>query len=144
MANQITRGTSNLLEELFRDVAPGFFVRPLHGDPLPTASQIRVDVSESAAAYTVHAEIPGVVKEDIQVSIDGSVVTLAAEIKQHDSETKDNKVLRSERYYGSVSRSFQLPVEIDQANAKAKYDNGVLTLTLPKKQASGAQRLAIE
>ena len=83
-------------------------------------------------------------KEDIQVSIDGSVVTLAAEIKQHDSETKDNKVLRSERYYGSVSRSFQLPVEIDQANAKAKYDNGVLTLTLPKKQASGAQRLAIE
>ena len=144
MANQITRGTSNLLEELFRDVAPGFFVRPLHGDPLPTASQIRVDVSESAAAYTVHAEIPGVAKEDIQVSIDGSVVTLAAEIKQHDSETKDNKVLRSERYYGSVSRSFQLPVEIDQANAKAKYDNGVLTLTLPKKQASGAQRLAIE
>ena len=144
MANQITRGTSNLLEELFRDVAPGFFVRPLHGDPLPTASQIRVDVSESAAAYTVHAEIPGVVKEDIQVSIDGSVVTLAAEIKQHDSETKDNKVLRSERYYGSVSRSYQLPVEIDQANAKAKYDNGVLTLTLPKKQASGAQRLAIE
>ena len=144
MANQITRGTSNLLEELFRDVAPGFFVRPLHGDPLPTASQIRLDVSESAAAYTVHAEIPGVAKEDIQVSIDGSVVTLAAEIKQHDSETKDNKVLRSERYYGSVSRSFQLPVEIDQANAKAKYDNGVLTLTLPKKQASGAQRLAIE
>ena len=144
MANQITRGTSNLLEELFRDVAPGFFVRPLHGDPLPTASQIRLDVSESAAAYTVHAEIPGVVKEDIQVSIDGAVVTLAAEIKQHDSETKDNKVLRSERYYGSVSRSFQLPVEIDQANAKAKYDNGVLTLTLPKKQASGAQRLAIE
>ena len=144
MAHQVTRGTSNLLEELFRDVAPGFFVRPLHGDPLPTASQIRVDVSESAAAYTVHAEIPGVVKEDIQVSIDGSVVTLAAEIKQHDSETKDNKVLRSERYYGSVSRSFQLPVEIDQANAKAKYDNGVLTLTLPKKQASGAQRLAIE
>ena len=144
MANQITRGTSNLLEELFRDVAPGFFVRPLHGDPLPTASQIRLDVSESSAAYTVHAEIPGVTKEDIQVSIDGSVVTLAAEIKQHDSETKDNKVLRSERYYGSVSRSFQLPVEIDQANAKAKYDNGVLTLTLPKKQASGAQRLAIE
>ena len=141
---QLTRGTSNLLEELFRDVAPGFFVRPLHGDPLPTASQIRLDVSESAAAYTVHAEIPGVAKEDIQVSIDGSVVTLAAEIKQHDSETKDNKVLRSERYYGSVSRSFQLPVEIDQANAKAKYDSGVLTLTLPKKQASGAQRLAIE
>ena len=144
MAHQVTRGTSNLLEELFRDVAPGFFVRPLHGDPLPTASQIRLDVSESTAAYTVHAEIPGVAKEDIQVSIDGSVVTLAAEIKQHDSETKDNKVLRSERYYGSVSRSFQLPVEIDQANAKAKYDSGVLTLTLPKKQASGAQRLAIE
>ncbi|MCB2033528.1 MAG: Hsp20/alpha crystallin family protein, partial [Ottowia sp.] len=83
-------------------------------------------------------------KEDIHVSIDGGVVTLRAEVKQHDSEASGEKVLRSERYYGSVARSFQLPQEVDQAGAKAKYENGVLLLTLPKKQASGAQRLNIE
>ena len=74
MANQLTRGT--LFDDLFRDIAPGFFVRPLHGDPLPTAAQIKIDVSESDSAYTVLAEVPGVGKEDINVSIDGSVVTL--------------------------------------------------------------------
>ncbi|HRN75228.1 Hsp20/alpha crystallin family protein [Ottowia sp.] len=142
MANQLTRGT--LFDDLFRDIAPGFFVRPLHGDPLPTAAQIKIDVSESDSAYTVLAEVPGVGKEDINVSIDGSVVTLRAEIKQQDRQSEGEKVLRTERYYGAVSRSFQLPQDIDQAAAKAKYDNGVLTLTLPKKQASGSQRLTIE
>jgi HSP20 family protein len=71
------------------------------------------------------------------------VVTLSAEIKQHDSQGSDEKLLRSERYYGSVSRSFQLPVELDSSRAEAKYDNGVLKLTLPKKQGQGAQRLTI-
>jgi HSP20 family protein len=84
-------------------------------------------------------------KEDIQVAVDGNVVTLRAEIKQQDSKAQDEKVLRSERYFGAVSRSFQLAMDVDQAQAKAKYDNGVLTLTLPKKLAtSGAQRLTIE
>jgi len=142
MANQLTRGS--LLDDFFRDIAPGFFVKPLHGDPLPTAAQIRIDVSESDGAYTVLAEVPGVGKEDIHVSIDGSVVTLRAEVKQQDRASSGEKVLRTERYYGAVSRSFQLPQDIDQSAAKAKYDNGVLTLTLPKKQASGSQRLTIE
>lgn len=142
MANQLTRGS--LFDDFFRDIAPGFFVKPLNGDPLPSAAQIKIDVSESEAAYTVLAEVPGVGKDDIHVSIDGSVVTLRAEVKQHDKQSEGDKLLRSERYYGAVSRSFQLPQDIDQANAKAKYDNGVLTLTLPKKQASGSQRLTIE
>ena len=142
MSALMTRGS--LFDDFFRDVAPGFYVRPLHGDALPTASQIKVDVKENDKSFTVQAEVPGVPKEDIQVSIDGSVLTLRAEVKQQDTQTKDEKVLRTERYYGSVARSFQLPQDIDQANAKAKYDNGVLTLTLPKKLASAAQRLAIE
>lgn len=136
---------SGLFDDFFRDVAPGFYVKPLHGDSLPTPAQIKVDVKESAEAYTVQAEIPGVPKEDIQVAVDGNVVTLRAEIKQQDSKAQDEKVLRSERYFGAVSRSFQLAMDVDQAQAKAKYDNGVLTLTLPKKLAtSGAQRLTIE
>ena len=142
MANQLVR--SRLFDDFFNDFAPGFFVKPLHGDPLPTAAQIKIDVKEADDAYTVQAEVPGVAKEDIHVSIDGSVVTLRAEIKQQDSQASGDKLLRSERYYGAVARSFQLPQEIDQANAKAKYDNGVLTLALPKKQASGSQRLTIE
>jgi HSP20 family protein len=139
----MTRG--GLFDDFFRDVAPGFYIKPLHGDALPTPAQIKVDVKESGDAYTVQAEIPGVPKEDIQVAVEGNVVSLRAEVKQQDSTGPDAKTLRSERYYGATSRSFQLASDIDQTQAKAKYDNGVLTLTLPKKQAmSGAQRLTIE
>jgi len=142
MSSLIPRGS--LFDDFFKDIAPGFYIKPLHGDPLPSPSQIKVDVKESEQAYTVSAEVPGVSKEDIQVSIDGNVVTLSAEVKQADTQTSDEKTLRSERYYGSVSRSFQLPAEIDQGQAKAKYDNGVLTLTLPKKQGGSSQRLTVE
>ena len=139
----MSRGS--LFDELFRDVAPGFYIKPLHGDPLPSPSQIKVDVKETDGSYSVQAEVPGVSKEEIQVSLDGNVVTVRAEVKQQDSTGKDEKVLRSERYFGSVSRSFQLPQDIDQTQAKAKDEIGVLTLTLPKKQAAGGvQRLAID
>lgn len=142
MNSLITRG--GLFDDFFRDVAPSFYVRPLHGDPLPSPAQIKVDVKETERAYTVLAEVPGVSKEDIQVSLDGNVVTLRAEVKQQDAQTKDEKLLRSERYYGAVSRSFQLPQDIDQSESRAKYDNGVLTLTLPKKLGGKTQRLAID
>jgi len=132
---------SGLFDDFFKDVAPGFYVKPLHGDPLP--AQIKVDVKETPDAYTVQAEVPGVCKDDIHVTIEGNVVTLRAEVKQQD-QTQDEKLLRSERYYGAVSRSFQLPQDIDNAAAKAKYENGVLMLTLPKKTASAGQRLTIE
>ena len=135
---------SGLFDDFFKDVAPGFFVKPLHGDPLPSPAQIRIDVKEAADAYTVQAEIPGVSKEDIHVVIDGPVVTLRAEVKQQDSQTQDEKVLRTERYYGSVARSFQLASDIDSDKAKARYENGVLTLTLPKKASLAGQRLQID
>ena len=142
MNSLVTRGS--LFDDFFKDIAPGFYVRPLHGDGVPTPSQIKVDVKETDGGYTVQAEVPGVPKEDIHVSIDGNVVSLRAEVRQHDQKTEGDKVLRSERYFGSVARSFQLPVDVDAAQAKAKYDNGVLTLTLPKKQGGNAQRLSIE
>lgn len=142
MASQLARGS--LFDDIFKEFAPGYFIKPLHGDPLPSAAQIKIDVKETDTAYVVQAEVPGVAKEDIHVSIDGSVVTLRAEIKQSDSQSEGEKMLRSERYYGAVSRSFQLAQEIDQATSKAKYDAGVLTLTLNKKQSSSPQRLAIE
>ena len=142
MNSLVTRGS--LFDDFFKDFAPGFYVRPLHGDGLPTPSQIKIDVKEDDAAYTVQAEVPGVPKEDINVSIDGNVVSLRAEVRQHDEKREGEKVLRSERYYGAVARSFQLPVDVDATQAKAKYDNGVLTLTLPKKQGNKTQRLMID
>ena len=137
-------GRGGLFEDFLKDINPGFYVRPLHGDPLPTPGQMKVDVKENENAYTVCAEVPGVPKDDIHVSVEGNVVSLRAEVRPQDQQTEGEKVLRSERYYGAVARSFQLPSDIDAAQCKARYDNGVLTLTLPKKQGGNAQRLAIE
>ena len=142
MANMINFGGRNLFDDFFRDVAPGYFIRPLHGDALP--AQIKVDIREDGNTYTVQAELPGVGKDDIHVGVDGAVVTISAEVKQQDQQTKDEKMLRSERYFGSVSRSFQLPQDVDAAGCKARYDNGVLVLTLPKRQQALSKRVAIE
>lgn len=135
----VSRG---LFDELFRDVNPGYYIKPLHGDGLP--AQIKVDVKENPDEFVVEAEIPGASKDNIQVNIEGNVITVRAEISQVDSQTSDEKVLRSERYYGQVSRSFQLPVDIDESTSKARYENGVLTLNLLKKQKQGGQRMIIE
>ena len=142
MNSLMTRGS--LFDDFFKDVAPGFFVKPLHGDPLPSASQIRIDVKETDKDFTVQADMPGVSKEDIHVSVEGSIVTLRAEIRQQDRQTEGEKVLRTERFYGAVSRSFQLPADIDAAQSKARYDNGILTLTLPKRVNDTSRRLSIE
>lgn len=136
----ITR--AGLFDDFFRDVAPGFYVKPLHGDPMP--SQVKVDVTETPQAYVLKADLPGVNKQDIHVQVEGNRVSLSAEVRQEDRLTEGDKVLRSERYVGSVARSFQLPEDIDNSAAKARYENGVLTLTLPKRVASAGQKLTIE
>jgi HSP20 family protein len=107
------------------------------------APQIRVDLSESDAAYAVKAEIPGVKKEDIDVRIDGNQVTISAEVKQDKEEKKDGRVLRSERRYGYASRTFALAHDVDQAAADAKYANGVLELKLPKKAPAAGKRITV-
>ena len=107
--------------------------------------KMRVDVSELDGAYEVKADIPGVKKEDINVRIDGNVVQIDAEVKQ-ESESKDKggKVLRSERYYGTVSRSFSLADDVDESKAEAKYADGVLTLKLPKKSPAESKKIAVQ
>lgn len=137
-------GRGGLFDDFFKDMNPGFYVRPLHGDPLPSPGQMKVDVHENDGGFLVTAEIPGVPKEEINVSVDGNVITLSAEVRQRDEKTEGEKLLRSERYYGRVSRSFQLPVDIDASGCQAKYEHGVLTLNLPKKQGGRGQRLTIE
>jgi len=141
MSSLTTRGS--LFDDFFKDMAPGFFVRPLHGDPLPAPSQIAIDVKETEQAYEVNAVMPGVDKKDIHVSVDGNVVSISAEVRQADEQKRDEKVLRSERYFGSVSRSFSLPQAVDEAGAQARYENGILKLVLPKQAAPSARRIEV-
>ena len=141
MSNLIPRRMS-LFDEFFRDLASGFYIRLLHGEPLP--QQIKLDVSESDNAYTITAEIPGVSKDAIQVTVENNVVTIGAEVKQEDVKRDGDKVLHSERYFGAVSRTLALPGDVDETQASAKYENGVLTLVLPKKAAVVGKRIRIE
>jgi len=119
------------------------WMRPWRGELAQSAPQIKVDVSELDGSYKVKAEIPGVKKEDIDVRIDCDQVTISAEVKKENQEKKDGRVLRLERRYGYASRSFSLDREVDEAKSTAKYENGILELTLPKKTGSTTKRLAI-
>ena len=125
------------------DFFKGFFVRPILMEGQPQM-QIKIDLKEDDNAYTVHADIPGVKKEDIQVSLDGNRVSISAETRIEKEEKKGEKVLRSERYCGKVARSFTLASDVDEAKAEAKYADGVLELTLPKKATTAARKLAIK
>ena len=142
METLVTR--ASVLDNIFRDVSPGFYVTPLYGDPLPEIGQIKIDVQENDYAYAVYAELPGACKENIHVSLEAGQVQLRADIKPHDDHTRYNKVLRCERYLGSVSRSFQLPQDVDRTKTRAKFENGVLTLIFMKRQEAGVQHLKIE
>lgn len=122
--------SSRRLRSLFRD--------------LPEAPEIKMDVSEDDKAYRVKAEIPGVKKEDIRVAIDGNGVSITAEVNREKEEKKGETVLRSERYYGRQSRSFTLRHDVDQAKAEAKYQDGILELTLPKKGGAPSKELTVE
>lgn len=128
----------------FDDLFRGFFVRPVefNGAPVQPPS-IKMDVKEQGDNYLVHAELPGVKKEDIHVVVDGNQVSLSAETKQEKEIKEGEHVLRSERYFGKVSRSFQLDHDIDDSKAVAKFTDGVLELTLPKRAAGQTKRLTI-
>ena len=110
----------------------------------PREPEIKLDVSEDERAYRVKADVPGVRKEDLHVSIDGNQVSISAEVKGETEEKKGETIVRSERYYGRQHRSFALPHEVDQAKAEAKYENGVLELTLAKKPVLAGRKLTIQ
>lgn len=142
MANLTRYDPFDLTIEPFDDLFKGFF-RPVRMEGVPQM-QIKMDVKEDGKTYTVHADIPGVKKEDIHVTIDGNQVSISAEVKKEKEEKEGEKVLRSERYYGKVARSFTLGSDIDEGASQAKYDNGVLELTLPKKTTTPSKKLEIK
>jgi len=127
----LTRTPLSIFDKYFDDFDnAGFYIKPLHGDA--NLQNFKVDIKENKNTIKVHAEIPGVNKEDIHVDVNGKYLTITAEVKQLDEKKDDERVIRSERYYGSISRSVQLPSEVDMKKSSAKYQNGVLDISLGK------------
>ncbi len=135
---------SPMFDELFRDFwsRPAWMPALLEGafEPIERA---RMDVVDKGANYEISVELPGVRKEDINVSIDGSRVMINAETKTEKEKKEGDKVIYAERSAARFARSFELPVEVTDVGAEAHYENGVLTLTLPKKSAAQAKRLTV-
>jgi len=132
----------SLLEPDFPAVFKGGMM-PMWMNTEPAPPAIKVDVEEKDDRYIVKADVPGVAKEDIHVDVDGNMVSITAEVRREKKEEKEGKVLRSERYLGTVSRAFTLPAEVDVAKAEATYADGVLMLTLPKTKGTATHRIAI-
>jgi len=126
-------------EEVFKP-----FWRPVRFEMAAPTPSIKLEVSENDTAFNVKAQIPGAKKEDIKVKIDGNVVSISAESKQEKEEKKNGKVIKSEFQYGAAERSFSLGTDVDSAKASAKYQDGVLELTLPKKEGAKEATLAIQ
>ena len=130
--------------DLVDDFLKGFFVRPITAEGAAGAPRLKVEVSEQAESFKVQAEIPGVKKDEIQVAIDGDQVSITAEVRKEKDVKEGERVIHSERYYGKVARAFRLGHEIDEANATAKYTDGVLELVLPKKKTQSARQLSVQ
>ena len=124
-------------DEAFR----GFGMRPFTRE-LESVPEIRMDVDELEKSYQVLAEIPGVKKEDIAISIDHNLVSISAEIRREKPVKEGEKTIYTDRSYGKAYRSFTLPVEVDEAKAEARFENGILTLNLPKKPNGMSRRIA--
>jgi HSP20 family protein len=125
------------------DMFNRLMMRPFLREGMEIEPQIRMDVKESDGKYLVNAEIPGVNKDDIHVTIDGNRVSISAEVKQEKEVKEGERAIRCERSYGMASRSFTLADEVDQNKVVAKYNNGMLELTLPKKPGASRKEIAI-
>ena len=155
----------------FDDLVRGFFVRPVSAAPVASTRGFKFDVREEGNQYLVEADLPGLKKDAIKIEIDGARVSISADYKTGCAPASSAagtpgaaaldstpeaareatqraaqdaaRMVYSERRSGSVARSFELPAEIDQATASAKYEDGVLKLTLPKKVAESRKLLSI-
>ena len=130
--------------DVFDDFMRGFFVKPVAYEQAEALRGMRMDVTEQTGSYTVHAELPGAKKEDIQVSIDGDAVSISAEVRSERDEKEGKRLVHSERYYGKLARSFRLGQDIDEAKVQAKFIDGVLELVLPKKAAAASRQITIQ
>ena len=141
MNNLTTRpyAIDDFFPEIFRRMGRPFEISP------PIAGEIKLDVTENDRDYEVRAEIPGAKKEDIRVSVDGNFVSISAEAKKDKEEkSKGGRVLVRETSYGAVSRGFSLGSEIDDKGVVARLEDGILKLTLPKREGAKARRIEVQ
>lgn len=141
MQDQFGRLVENMFEDMF---APFTHSGALSQWQDEGTISPRLNVSESDRAFEVQAELPGVNKEDVKVAIEQQRVTIEGETRRENAQREGGNVLYSERSASRFVRSFLLPAEVDDSAAEARMENGVLTLTLPKKQGSQARRIAIQ
>ena len=133
------------LEDTFENLLRGVPMwLPVPETRAPAPTQFRMDVSENDKEYQVLAELPGVKKEEISITINGNEVSVSAEVKHEKDAENSGTVLRTERYFGRLQRAFALAQEVDEATAQAKYTDGVLELTLPKKALAATKKLAVQ
>jgi HSP20 family protein len=102
-----------------------------------------VDIEEDNDSIMVKAEIPGMQKEDIKVSVQSNILTITGE-RKHESETKNKTFHRVERSYGKFSRMITLPTDVDSDKVKANYKDGILSITLPKPEATKPKHIDVE
>ncbi len=100
---------------------------------METIFPIKIDMTETDKDYTFRAKIPGVKKEDVKIQVDGSLVSISAEVKHEKEEKEGGRVVCRECYQRSSYRSFMLDCNVDEAKAQAKCENGMLELILPKR-----------
>ncbi|MFC1665611.1 Hsp20/alpha crystallin family protein [Pseudomonadota bacterium] len=126
----------NLFEGFFRPMRP--FSEMESGGMIPS-----VDVKEDDDGYTVKADLPGVKKEDIDVSLQDGLLTINAETKMEKEDKEKGRVIRQERRYGKFVRSMRLGTGINEAKVKASYKDGVLELKLPKSEEVKPKKISV-
>jgi HSP20 family protein len=139
----LPRRSSELSRSFDRLFDDGFLDRFFDAGSGSALRSPMLDVAETEAGYSVSVDLPGVAKEDVKITIDGRHVSIDAECRREQEKKEGERVLYRERSSQSFSRSFTLPVEVDQDASQAKLENGVLTLTLSKKRASAAKRISV-
>ena len=133
------RLVESMFEDFFAPMAMGGTRRLDDGASIP-----RLDLLENEQAFEIEAEMPGVEKEDLKVAIDHQRVTIEGECRKANERREGENVVYSERSARKFMRSFTLPAEVDEGAAQARLDNGVLHLTLPKKQGGAARRIDVQ
>lgn len=140
-ASDLTRSFDRLFDDGFIE---RFFGAQPPGDAPPVARSPALDVAESDKAYTVKLDLPGVAKDQVKITIDGRRVGIEAEAS-HDEEKKEGeRVVYRERSVSRFARSFTLPLEVDQSASQAQLEQGVLTLTLAKRNGKAAAQLSVK
>jgi len=130
----LTGRLDRVLDELFRPA--------LWQAPASSLAPIRVDVRENPTTYTIFAELPGLTRDGINVQVEGDEVVISAETRRDEAKEGESWIY-AERRVGKVQRSIVLPQEIDRDNAAARFADGVLELTLPKKAPAAVKRIEV-